>query len=146
MALTALTGPWPLLRFHNLFHTDDRTPWTSDKPVASLYLYTGQHKHRINAYTDIHALSGIRIHDPSVRASEDSSCLRPRGHRDLHSHTYYVKIRSSETSSCLGITRRYNPDDRILHSRRYEGFTSNLILLISAFLRWVTDPPSLLVQ
>jgi hypothetical protein len=26
-------------------------------------------------------LSGIRSHDPSVRASEDSSCLRPRGHR-----------------------------------------------------------------
>jgi hypothetical protein len=30
--------------------------------------------------TDIHALSGIRTHDPSVRASEDNSCLRPRGH------------------------------------------------------------------
>jgi hypothetical protein len=30
-----------------------------------LYLNTGQHKHRINAQTDIHALSGIRTHDPS---------------------------------------------------------------------------------
>jgi hypothetical protein len=28
----------------------------------------------------IHAWSGIRIHNPSVRATEDSSCLRPRGH------------------------------------------------------------------
>jgi hypothetical protein len=46
------------------------------------YLHTGHHKHRINAYTDIHALSGIRAHDPSVRASEDSSCLRSRGHCD----------------------------------------------------------------
>jgi hypothetical protein len=27
-------------------------------------------------------LNGIRTHDPSVRASEDSSCLRPRGHCD----------------------------------------------------------------
>jgi hypothetical protein len=27
-------------------------------------------------------LSGIRTHDPSVRASEDSSCLRLRGHCD----------------------------------------------------------------
>jgi hypothetical protein len=48
------------------------------------YLHTGQHKHRINAHIDIRAFSGIRTHDPSVRASEDSSCLRPRGHRDRH--------------------------------------------------------------
>jgi hypothetical protein len=27
-------------------------------------------------------LSEIRTHNPSVRASEDSSCLRPRGHCD----------------------------------------------------------------
>jgi hypothetical protein len=40
------------------------------------------HKHRIN--TDIHALSGIRTHDPSFRASENSSCLRPRGQCDRH--------------------------------------------------------------
>jgi hypothetical protein len=35
------------------------------------------HKHRINA--DIHVWSAIRTHDLSVRTSEDSSCLRPRG-------------------------------------------------------------------
>jgi hypothetical protein len=29
--------------------------------------------------TDIHASSGIRTHDSRVRASEDGSCLRPRG-------------------------------------------------------------------
>jgi hypothetical protein len=46
-----------------------------------LYLYTEQHKYRINAHnTDIHALSGIRTHDPSFRANEDSSWLRPRGY------------------------------------------------------------------
>jgi cytidine deaminase len=28
----------------------------------------------------IHALSGIRTHDPSVRVSEDIACLRPCGH------------------------------------------------------------------
>jgi hypothetical protein len=40
-------------------------------------------KYKINAHnTDIHALSGIRTHDPSVRANEDSPCLRPRGHCD----------------------------------------------------------------
>jgi hypothetical protein len=49
-------------------------------PSQGRYLHTEQHKHRIN--TDIHALSGIRTHDPSVRASEDGSCLRPRGYCD----------------------------------------------------------------
>jgi hypothetical protein len=34
-------------------------------------------------HTDIHALSGIRTHDPSIRAIEDGSCLRPRGHWPL---------------------------------------------------------------
>jgi hypothetical protein len=51
-------------------------------PSRGRYLYTGQQKHRINTYTDIHALSCIRTHDPSFRASENSSCLRQRGHRD----------------------------------------------------------------
>jgi hypothetical protein len=40
--------------------------------------YTGQHKHRINA--NIHSLSRIRTHDPNVRAGENISCLKPRGH------------------------------------------------------------------
>jgi hypothetical protein len=33
-------------------------------------------------HTGMHALSGIRAHDPSVLASEVSSCLRPRSHCD----------------------------------------------------------------
>jgi hypothetical protein len=41
-------------------------------PSQGRYLHTQQHKHRINAHTDIYALSGIRTHDPSVRASEIS--------------------------------------------------------------------------
>jgi hypothetical protein len=42
----------------------------------------GRYLHRTtqiqNKRTDIHALSGNGTHDPSVRASEDSSCLRRR--------------------------------------------------------------------
>jgi hypothetical protein len=34
MALQPFVGPWPLIQFRNLFYTDDRTPWTSDQPVA----------------------------------------------------------------------------------------------------------------
>jgi hypothetical protein len=30
----------------------------------------------------MHALNGIRTHDLRVRASEDSSCFRPRGYCD----------------------------------------------------------------
>jgi hypothetical protein len=47
-------------------------------PSQGRYLHIGQH--RINA--DIHAWSGIRTHNPSVWASEDSSCFRQRGHCD----------------------------------------------------------------
>jgi hypothetical protein len=42
--------------------------------------HTGQHKRRINA--NIHALSGIQTNDHSIRAGEDSSCLRSHGHCD----------------------------------------------------------------
>jgi hypothetical protein len=44
-------------------------------PTQGRYL----HKHRTKQ-TNIRTLSGIGTHDPSVRASEDISCLRPRGH------------------------------------------------------------------
>jgi hypothetical protein len=37
---------------------------------------------RYLTHTDIQASTGIRTHDPNVQASEDSSCLRPRGHCD----------------------------------------------------------------
>jgi hypothetical protein len=38
-----------------------------------------KHKHRINVYIDVHASSWIQTHDPSFRASEESSCLRTSG-------------------------------------------------------------------
>jgi hypothetical protein len=77
-------GPCTLLQFRNLLYADGRTSWTGDQSVASSYLRGGQHKHRINARTDIHVLSGIRTHYLRVRASEGSSCLRPLGHPDWH--------------------------------------------------------------
>jgi hypothetical protein len=85
MALQSFVGPWSLLHFRNLFYTDGRTPWTSDQPVARP-LPTHS-----TTYTNIHALSGIRTHDPRVRASEDSSYLRPRGHcsRLIYAFTEY---------------------------------------------------------
>jgi hypothetical protein len=87
MAVQPFVGPWP--------------PFTQTvgplgpviSPSQGLYLYTGQHKHRILAHRDIHVLGGIRTHDPSVRESEDSSCLRPHGHRDRQLHRQLNKKR-----------------------------------------------------
>jgi hypothetical protein len=68
-------GPWLLFECLDPIH--GRTPWMGDQPITSPLP-----KHRKNAHTDIHTSSGIRTHNPSVRANEDSSCLRLRGHCD----------------------------------------------------------------
>jgi hypothetical protein len=47
-------------------------------PTQGRYVHTEQHKHRLT-HTDIHSLREFRTYDRSVRASEDSSCLRSRG-------------------------------------------------------------------
>jgi hypothetical protein len=50
------------------------------REINPTQVYTGQHntkKKKTRAH--IHASSGIRTHDPSVRAVEDRTCLRPRG-------------------------------------------------------------------
>jgi hypothetical protein len=50
----------------------------------------GRYLHRTTqTQTNIHALSGIRTHGAGVRASEASSCLRPRGHCDRLGCLYY---------------------------------------------------------
>jgi hypothetical protein len=41
---------------------------------------------------NIHALSGIRTHDPGFRASKDSVCLRPFGYRDRQCDWYRSQI------------------------------------------------------
>jgi hypothetical protein len=66
----------PLLdlgRFFSLltFYIVGKTLWMGDQPVVMLYMHT-----------EIHALSGIRTHDSSVRAGEDSLSLRPRAVTD----------------------------------------------------------------
>jgi hypothetical protein len=80
MALQPFDGPWPLLQFRNLFYTDGMTPWTGDQPLARP-LPTHRTTQTQNKRAHRHpCLEWIRTHDPSVRASEDISCLRPRGH------------------------------------------------------------------
>jgi hypothetical protein len=59
-------------------------------PSQSRYLHTEQHKHKINS--DIRALSGIRTHDPSVRATEEGLCCRPRRDCDGHKRMTLVQL------------------------------------------------------
>jgi hypothetical protein len=68
--------------FHFDYFTGGSTPWMSDKlfrrslPTHKTTQTQNKHIHIPN----IHALCGIRTHDPSFRASEDSSCFRPLGY------------------------------------------------------------------
>jgi hypothetical protein len=81
MVLPAHSGPWPLIQFRNHFSQTVGLLGRMISPSQCRYLNTRQHKQNKRIHTpNIHALSGVRTHDSSVRASEDSSCLRPRGH------------------------------------------------------------------
>jgi hypothetical protein len=57
-----------------------RAPWTGVQPIARPL--------PIQTQINIHVLSGIRTHDPSVRAGEEISCPRQRGHCDRLSMDY----------------------------------------------------------
>jgi hypothetical protein len=75
----------PVLLFSSIIiFTDDRTPWMRDQPIARpvpKHMTTQTQNKHIHT-PNIHALNVIRTHDPSVRASEDSLCLCPRGYCD----------------------------------------------------------------
>jgi hypothetical protein len=61
-------------------------------PSQGRYLHTQDSTNTELTHTDINASRGIRTHDPSVSAGEDSSCLRPRGHYDRCQPTFQKKI------------------------------------------------------
>jgi hypothetical protein len=89
MSLQNFVVPWPLFR-SLILHAVGWTPWTGDQPIARPQPIH-RTKQRIKE-TNIHALGGIRTHDPSVRASEDISCVRPRSHCDWHLETDSMKL------------------------------------------------------
>jgi hypothetical protein len=67
--------------------------------VSSSHLYTNTEKRTHNTDTK-HALSRIRTHGPDVRASEESSCIRPLGCRDLRDcYNYCVEICCQDVTS-----------------------------------------------
>jgi hypothetical protein len=72
MALQSFVAPWQLFQCLNPIHV--RAPWTGNQPVTRP-LPT----HRT---TQTHNKRAIWTHYPSVRASEDSSRLKPCSHCD----------------------------------------------------------------
>jgi hypothetical protein len=87
MTLPAHLGPWPLTLFRNNF-SDGRTPWATARLVARpLPKHTTTETQNTRIQTpNIHAIGRIGTHDPSVRVSEDCSCLRPRGYYEFTVH------------------------------------------------------------
>jgi hypothetical protein len=75
-ALQPFVGSWPCFQFLDLFTQSVGLLGRGIGPSQGHYLHTEQHKHRINAHRH-QCLKWIRTHDPSVRAGEDGSCLRP---------------------------------------------------------------------
>jgi hypothetical protein len=87
-----LLGPGLFFSFVIIFHI--RYDSLDEGSVCRKAARTGQHKCRINAHTDIHALSGIGTQGLSVWDTEDISCLIPRGSCDRHmnnSTCYFFK-------------------------------------------------------
>jgi hypothetical protein len=84
---------WGLGRFFSFLvvYTVGRTPWKGNQPVGRPLP-----AHRVTQTQNKHTQTsiprrGIRTQDRSVRAGEDGSCLRPRGHcaRTLSALTLY---------------------------------------------------------
>jgi hypothetical protein len=93
------------------------------------YLHTEQQKHRINAHTDTHALSGIPTHDPSVRENEDSPCLRPSGHCDRHFNVYAIYFSHRHTCYMASISypSLFDHPINVMENANYESL-HNVIL------------------
>jgi hypothetical protein len=62
--------------------------------------------------SNIHALSGIRTHDPGFWASKDSTCPRPLGYRDRHlKHMKCLKITLSNYKGQIkSFSMQFNAD------------------------------------
>jgi hypothetical protein len=83
-------GPGRFYQFRNPIHSrlDSLDGESARRKDAT---YTQNSTNTNQTHTDIHASNGIRTHDPSVRASEDSSCLRTRGRCDRLAKLYEGK-------------------------------------------------------
>jgi hypothetical protein len=86
--------------------------------AATLYKYS------INA--DIHALSWIWTHNPRVRASENISCLRPRGHC-LHSLTFILVYSLSDHTLDVQLDNAFGWSTHFLLEWQFRGLMFKLV-------------------
>jgi hypothetical protein len=86
-------------------------------------------------HTDIHASSGIRNHDPSVLAGEDSSCLRPRGHCDRRTGMYSCSKMECTPNSELEYIRS-SEVERVPGSELERITSSEVEFIRSSFHKW----------
>jgi hypothetical protein len=95
-----------MLLYLIILFTDGRTPWTGDRPVARpLSKHRTQTQNKRIHTPNIYPMSGIRTHDPSIRASEDSLRLRPRGYCDWRAH-YYGRLMTDRSWHCVAAACR----------------------------------------
>jgi hypothetical protein len=75
MALQPFAEHWPHFQFLNPIHSryESLDGGPAHRKAAT---YIQKNINTEETHKDIHALSGIQTHDPSVQASEDSSYLK----------------------------------------------------------------------
>jgi hypothetical protein len=84
MALAAQSGPWPLIQFHNHFSQTVGLLGRVIRSPQDRYLITGQHKNRINAYTQKTFMPRVPF-EPMITASK-----RAKTFYALDPSKYYV--------------------------------------------------------
>jgi hypothetical protein len=110
MTLQPFVGPWPLSFLIFLHSRYDSLDGESACRKATTHIQDSTNTEQ--THTDIHTLSGIRNHDPSVWAGKDISCLRSRGHCDRHWLFWCSKISPSSVS-------RYEYKHRMASQKSY---------------------------
>jgi hypothetical protein len=109
MALPAHSGPRPLIQFRKQFSKMIGLLGRVISHSQGRYLNRTTQTQNKGIHTpNIHALSGIRTHDPSVRASGDSSCLNPAGYCDRLQKTVLFEMQErprNNTKESVGNTR-----------------------------------------
>jgi hypothetical protein len=92
MALPAHSGPWPLIQFYNHF---SQTVGRLGRVISlsqDLYLNTGQHKHRINAYTHQISMPCVGF-EPTISASERA--------KTVHALDRTATVTDREAETCV---------------------------------------------
>jgi hypothetical protein len=91
MPLQPFFGPWPLTQFRNHFLQPVGLLGRVISPSQDHYIYTGQHKHKSNAYTHQTSMPSVGF-EPTIPASERAKTVHA-----LDRAATVIGTRSSET-------------------------------------------------